>query len=1221
MKHFFLNFVGTIPTTAQPHNRTTAQPHNRNNFWLVKLASFAIIIFLLSKTVVIAQTRCGYVSDINDPPILGPPTPVDDCNLPVAVFPVVFHIFLEDGEPIPTDLTPTAFEGIMQHLNFIYRSSNSLLENNIDSRIAFRLAAIDPQGVCMETPGLNYVNVGAGAATFSNLDEAETNMPILQPLWWDEVDGTDNDPTYRYINVYIVKQLNSGGSVYGSAYDVNTVAINRNRIVATSNQPLGFYPDLAHEIGHLLSLFHTFQGFDCSQVNCTDGDNICDTSPHAATCPNLPNSCTDNGKVLYPPNPTLNIMTYCDAAFKITLDQSNRMNYWNVNNETKVLMMADENLTNTGVPNIEVLPGNRIVSGKTVTFTAALGTLPATAFTWSGSFFTSVNSNTLSHTFLTPGIYEILLTTVIDTECSREDKITITVDDPLLDHDPDVNVQGIYDANDNYNSYHRIISGQVVFANLQTKINGAIVVQNGGELTIDGGEYEFSEKGAIVVMPGGKLIVKGYYKNPTILRGDACDNTLWTGIIAIGNGAIAAPTENTSPDHGIVIFQTDFVGTGFSNSFVVQDALRGVSCFSCILEANNVLFLNNAFDVFAYNTSGYDSDIKHRINLTACKFITDENYNGPENTKFIQGAAFTDANLPMHVYLGYMNVLTTASNVKFCRFEDKRTPIYPHRPKGIIAVHSSVRIGQPPILSNNEFYNLFEAIGIYACPDPASTSIRQNLFENCRQNVVIKNSSAPDLRKLKMSNIPDGIDPNMINYYTPLGIWLEQVDMATVNDCNLTVNYNFDEYQNNQIDGFNFGMVVSGPEINGAGQVSTSLKNNQFFNPFLAATAVDDYENIQIQCNEYVDGSKYDWLILQKAIEPQGKCENGQPSKNSFHAMGCNNGNYHLGTYNFTETIKFDYKEADDIPDPACCLNPIVVEENLCLATVSPAVCANFPVPPPTPPLVNTDESVLTSAEIAQIQQVLTQQIAISTIGELYQKALRYYRQQTKFDTLLLLLQANPQSQRLIANYYLSKGMGQQAEQAINSVFAPNTDEARYYQALIHLQAPQPLLTNWQQYINIGFPQQPDTLVQTMQTLSNSPNKAAQLMARSWLEGNLLAQFAQNLPDTTGIVHNKQAGGAALNNHSNNVLKLYPNPASSQALTIHIDASVINDADLGNLNLGFYNAVGKLVKVQGIAKNATQMVMPINQLPNGIYTCVLSTNNQTIAVQKLTIIR
>ncbi|MBK6611831.1 MAG: T9SS type A sorting domain-containing protein [Sphingobacteriales bacterium] len=130
-----------------------------------------------------------------------------------------------------------------------------------------------------------------------------------------------------------------------------------------------------------------------------------------------------------------------------------------------------------------------------------------------------------------------------------------------------------------------------------------------------------------------------------------------------------------------------------------------------------------------------------------------------------------------------------------------------------------------------------------------------------------------------------------------------------------------------------------------------------------------------------------------------------------------------------------------------------------------------------------------------------------------------------------------------------------------------------------------------------------------------------QLMARSWLEGNLLAQFTQNLPDTTGIVNNKHEGRAALNNHSNNVLKLYPNPASSQALTIHIDASVINDADLGNLNLGFYNAVGKLVKVQGIAKNATQMVMPINQLPNGIYTCVLSTNNQTIAVQKLTIIR
>ncbi|MBP9141934.1 MAG: hypothetical protein KBF86_09765, partial [Chitinophagales bacterium] len=151
MKHFFLNFVGTIPTTAAPQHRSTAAPQHRNNFWLVKLAFSAIIIFLLSNVMVMAQTRCGYVSDVNDPPILGPPTPVDDCNLPVAVFPVVFHIFLEDEEEIPEDLTPTAFEGIMQHLNYCYRSSNSLLENNIDTKIEFRLAAIDPQGVCMET--------------------------------------------------------------------------------------------------------------------------------------------------------------------------------------------------------------------------------------------------------------------------------------------------------------------------------------------------------------------------------------------------------------------------------------------------------------------------------------------------------------------------------------------------------------------------------------------------------------------------------------------------------------------------------------------------------------------------------------------------------------------------------------------------------------------------------------------------------------------------------------------------------------------------------------------------------------------------------------------------------------------------------------------------------------------------------------------------------------
>ncbi|MBK8677570.1 MAG: hypothetical protein IPN25_02285 [Sphingobacteriales bacterium] len=92
--------------------------------------------------------------------------------------------------------------------------------------------------------------------------------------------------------------------------------------------------------------------------------------------------------------------------------------------------------------------------------------------------------------------------------------------------------------------------------------------------------------------------------------------------------------------------------------------------------------------------------------------------------------------------------------------------------------------------------------------------------------------------------------------------------------------------------------------------------------------------------------------------------------------------------------------------------------------------------------------------------------------------------------------------------------------------------------------------------------------------------------------GLVAARIPQNLPDTTGIVHNKQDGRVAFNNPTNNVFKLYPNPASSQELTIHIDASVINDAVLGNLNLSFYNSVGKLVKVQSMAKTQPKWQYP-----------------------------
>lgn len=201
----------------------------------------------------------------------------------LRIIPVVVHVIHDGGTNNISDAQ------IQSQITVLNEDFRRLLGTNgygsgVDTKIEFCLAKKDPQGKC--TNGIVRIK-----SPLSNHQTYQRSM-LKQLSFWDNT---------RYLNIYVVKNINNGSGTAGYASfpggpaDEDGIVVRHDYFGKTGTAAATLGRTTTHEIGHWLGLYHTFNG-GCGSDPCTDGDYVCDTPPAANPnfgCPNI-NSCSND---------------------------------------------------------------------------------------------------------------------------------------------------------------------------------------------------------------------------------------------------------------------------------------------------------------------------------------------------------------------------------------------------------------------------------------------------------------------------------------------------------------------------------------------------------------------------------------------------------------------------------------------------------------------------------------------------------------------------------------------------------------------------------------------------------------------------------------------------------------------------------------------------------------------------------------------------------------
>ena len=320
----------------------------------------------------------------------------------VLEIPIVVHV-LHTGEPIGTG-TNISDEQIFEAVRGANERWRNLSSDGVDMEVQFCLAQFDPAG--NPSNGINRKDA-SGLANYVEKGIGYIEGTLVGEIGSDETQtkNLSNWPHDYVYNIWVVNKIagNWGGFAmfplwYQFSNDGTVIIANAMRYSSST---------LAHEIGHGLGLFHTFQASTettCpANANCSlQGDQVCDTPPHkksdctSSTCNNSPDSALS----------FKNIMSYCGGRGIFTQGQKTRMSNTITTSTRRFLLNST---ACTGLPcdttkaNFSFLVG----SNNTVTFTNTSSN--STNFNWNFGDDSISTQASLTHQYLQAGTYVVSL--------------------------------------------------------------------------------------------------------------------------------------------------------------------------------------------------------------------------------------------------------------------------------------------------------------------------------------------------------------------------------------------------------------------------------------------------------------------------------------------------------------------------------------------------------------------------------------------------------------------------------------------------------------------------------------------------------------------------------------------------------------------------------------------------------------------------------------------
>lgn len=192
--------------------------------------------------------------------------------------PVVFHILYETSAENAPD---TFVHSLLDQMNRKFSNTGiNHQPDGIDIGIQFCLASKDT--LSHPTTGITHDSTPASnmygyIMSHSLPSTYPVDSLLMRTYGWN---------TRKYMNIYIVKNVYIAGAGYGGYSSFPSYhGYYRDGFFAgygyidPANTILYRYDILAHEAGHYLGLYHTFQ-FGCGNNNCwLDNDRVCDTPP------------------------------------------------------------------------------------------------------------------------------------------------------------------------------------------------------------------------------------------------------------------------------------------------------------------------------------------------------------------------------------------------------------------------------------------------------------------------------------------------------------------------------------------------------------------------------------------------------------------------------------------------------------------------------------------------------------------------------------------------------------------------------------------------------------------------------------------------------------------------------------------------------------------------------------------------------------------------------